>query len=153
MYSLVTKISIKFGGVVAGIGIDNGLVFYRFGFCKANNHCGNNHWDQFTLDDDEKIQSMTYGRSIQNSYLDLICKLSFHTNKRIFGPFAIGRCSESIYRVDIPSEMMLEDYFNQYTKTKSAPTSFGTFPFFDGFTSEYSYGREDWIIGFQVPSK
>ena len=69
------------------------MFFYRFGFCKANNHCGIH---QFTLDDDEKVQLMTYGRSIKNAYLNFICKLSFQTNKRVLGQFFDGFNSEYI---------------------------------------------------------
>ena len=153
MISLERTIAIKGVSVVDGISIKKENVFHRFGYCptSANQHCGSN--ERMTLDADEKVQSITYGRSSTNIFRNLICRLRFHTNKRVLGPFSNHSCHHTIYRVDIPSEMMLEDYFNQYTKTKSAPTSFGTFPFFDGFTSEYSYGREDWIIGFQVPSK
>ena len=132
----VTTIAIKSGAVVDGISIENGIDVYPFGFCSASKNCGKN---QITLDEDEKVQSMTYGRSIFNAYFNFICKLSFQTNKRVLGPFATRWCSEQIYRVDIPSEMTLVDFFNQTLKTKLTPhhESGKKEPFFDGFTSEY----------------
>ena len=140
MYSLVTTIGLRFGAVVDGITIEKGLVFHPFGFfgsCLSKTSCVNR---QDTLDEDEKVQSITYGRSVYDSYLNFICKLSFHTNKRVLGPFSTWRCSEPIYRVDIPSEMMLLDFFNQNLKTKlTLHRESGNYEqFFDGFNSEYT---------------
>ena len=111
----LTTIAIKSGDVIDGISIENDINVYPFGFCWASKHCGKN---QITLDIDEKIQSKTYFRSIFKAYLNFICKLSFQTNKRVLGPFATGWCSESIYRVDIHSEMTLVDFFKLNLKTK-----------------------------------
>ena len=152
----VSTIAITSGAVVDGISIEHGINVYPFGFCSANKHCGKN---QITLDEDEKVQSITYGRSIIpydrfNAYLNFICRLSFHTNKRVFGPFATGWCSELIYRVDIPSEMMLVDFFNQNLKTKLTPhhESGNNEPFFDGFTSEYIISEIYTSSGFLIYS-
>ena len=154
----VSTIALKSGDfLVGGISIEHGIDVYPFGFCSANTskHCGMN---QITLDEDEKVQSITYGRSIipydlLNAYLNLICRLSFQTNKRVFEPFATGWCSELIYRVDIPSEMMLVDFFNQNLKTKLTPhhESGNNEPFFDGFTSEYKID-ELYTTGFLIYS-
>ena len=136
MYSLVTIIAIRHGAVVDGLSIEKGRVFYSYGFCSANEHCGKN---RVTLVGDEIVQSITYGRSTFGPYLDFICNLSFQTNKRVLGPFATWKCSEPIYRVDIPSDMMLVDFFNQDLKTKLSWTEAGTDePFIDGFNSEYT---------------
>ena len=135
--SSVTTIVIKSGAVVDGISIENGIDVNLFGFFSACENCGK---EQITLDEDENIQSMTYGRSSHITYRYLICNLSFQTNKRVFGPFASrsNRCSGPIYSVDIPSEMMLVDFFNQDLKTKLNWAETGNMEtFFDGFTSEY----------------
>ena len=136
MLSLATTVAIRAGAVIDGISIEKSLVFHQFGFCSNPQHCNANN--QFILDEGEKVQSITYGRSSNTSYLNRPCKLSLQTNKRVLGPFSNHRCSEPIYRVDIPSEMMLVDYFTQYSKTKSTWTSHGMKPFFNGFTSEYT---------------
>lgn len=138
-------------GVVDGISIEKDNVYHHFGFCWANSRqdCGIKGCthgeciqEPLILDADEKVQSITYGRSTNTSYRNLICRLSFHTNKRVLGEFSLRRCSEPKYRVDIPSDMMLEDYFSQYTKTKSTWTSGGMKPFFNGFTSEYTTSKK-----------
>ena len=146
--------------VVDGITIGKGLDFYHFGRCWDNSRqdCGVKACcqgccciqsgcpqDAVTLDADEKVQSIIYGRSTNTSYRNLICRLSFHTNKRVLGEFSPNRCSEPKYRVDIPSEMMLEDYFGQYTKTKLTWTASGMKPFFNGFTSEYTTCLNDYL--------
>ena len=60
-------------------------------------------------------------------YQNLICKLSFQTRypNQVFGPFALERRSEPIFRVDIPSGMTLIDFFNQDLKTKLWRTDYG----------------------------
>ena len=137
--SSVTMITIKSGAVVDGISIENGMDVYVFGFFSACEHCGK---EQITLDEDENIQSMTYGRSSHITYRYLICNLSFQTNKRVLEPFATWKCSEPIYRVDIPSEMKLVDFFNQDLKTKLWRTDYGEDQqFFDEFTSEYTKNK------------
>ena len=81
MLSLATTIAIRAGAVIDGISIEKSLVFHQFGFCSNPQHCNANN--QFILDEGEKVQSITYGRSSNTSYLNRPCKLSLQTNKRI----------------------------------------------------------------------
>ena len=63
----------------------------------------------------------------------LTSQLCLQTNKKYHGPFSTSHCGSPDYRIDIPPEKLLEDYFTENVKTRSI----NGMNFFDGFITEY----------------
>ena len=88
------------------------------------------------MENDEEIESITYGRSMRTDLRDFICQLRIYTNKRLIGSFSETSCSNQSHKVLIPSSGSLYDFFNDNIKTRA---NNGKRVFY-GFFNEFAQG-------------
>ena len=133
-------IAIQEGPIIEAIEIGDKI----FGFC-PDNKCDRTANSTISLSNNKYsyVESITFGRSENETFYNFPCALSFKVVQGgpepqlplfiTYGPYSTDDCNTEQYRVDIPSDKSLFKYFENNVKTRLA----NGMTYFDGFITEY----------------
>ena len=78
--------------------------------------------DKISLEDDEFVKFMDFGRSTNLKHHNQPCNLALNTNKKAYGPFAVQNCTTSNHFMYYGSNQKFINYLEQHQLTHNLET-------------------------------